>query len=181
MEMTMAPMQPVLETLRLNLRPLERSDAGLISLYTSDIRVAKMTTRIPHPNPPGAVEAFIEHVQKSADSGSFTWVIDGTSGFGTPLVGLMALEADGELGYWIAPFFWGLGVATEAAKSVVGYARSRGDARIWAGAFADNPASQNVLQKAGMVHCGEREMYSVARGENVRSLVYERVFSDGQS
>ena len=175
----MTPMQPVLETLRLNLRPVQQADAGLISLYSSDIRVARMTTRIPHPNPPGAVELFIAQSQRDIEDGGLTWAIDGTPGFGTPLVGMMGLSKEGELGYWIAPFFWGLGIATEAAKCVVGYARSRGDARVWAGAFADNPVSQNVLKKAGMTQVGDREMFSVARNATVASLVFERRFEDG--
>lgn len=176
METLMQPMQPVLETLRLNLRPFEAPDAGLVSMYASDYRVAKMTTQIPHPYPPGAAEQFIA----ASRNGSYglVWAIDGTPGFGSPVIGAVSLGSDGEIGYWIAPFFWGLGIATEAAKSVVGYARSRGDAKVWAGAFEDNPASQNVLQKAGLARSDERTMFSVARDENVRSLVFERRFRD---
>ena len=174
----MNPMQPVLETLRLNLRPLEIADTGLLSLYSSDMRVARMTMRIPHPNPPGAVEQFLETARQPEKTGELVWAVDGTPGFGTPLVGVISLGDDGEIGYWIAPFFWGLGIATEAAKSVVGYARSRGDGRVWAGAFEDNPASQNVLRKLGMTPSGERMMFSVARDAPVRGLLFERVLGD---
>ena len=45
--------QPVVETARFVLRPLRRSDAGLIEFYTKDERVARQTTTIPHPLPPG--------------------------------------------------------------------------------------------------------------------------------
>ena len=51
--------QPVIEAPRAVLRPLRRSDAGLISLHPADERVARMTTSIPHPLPPGATEALI--------------------------------------------------------------------------------------------------------------------------
>ena len=51
--------QPVIEAEGLDLRPLRQSDAGLIELYGSDERVARMTTSIPHPLPPGSTEAFI--------------------------------------------------------------------------------------------------------------------------
>ena len=51
--------QPVVETARFVLRPLRRSDAGLIEFYTKDERVARQTTTIPHPLPPGATETFI--------------------------------------------------------------------------------------------------------------------------
>ena len=45
--------QPVVETARFVLRPLRRSDAGLIEFYTKDERVARQTTTIPHPLPLG--------------------------------------------------------------------------------------------------------------------------------
>ena len=45
---------------RLVLRPVRLSDAGLISLYAGDIRIAAGTRSIPHPLPPGAAEAFVE-------------------------------------------------------------------------------------------------------------------------
>ena len=50
--------QPELRTPRLRLRPLRRADAGLIELYASDAKVARMTARIPHPYPAGAAEAY---------------------------------------------------------------------------------------------------------------------------
>ncbi len=52
--------QPVIETERFSLRPLRRSDVGLLTMYASDARVAHNTTTIPHPLPPGVIEAFIE-------------------------------------------------------------------------------------------------------------------------
>lgn len=176
METVMKPMQPVLETPRLDLRPIRDDDIGLMSLYTSDLRVARMTSSIPHPNPPGAVEAFVASTRK--DTEGLTWAIDATRGFGTPLVGLIGLTREQELGYWIAPFFWGLGIASEAVGAVVAYSKSRGDDRIWAGAFKENPASQNVLTKAGLVRYGEREIHSVSRGCNVESWLYEKHLSD---
>ncbi len=45
--------QPLVETDRFDLRPLRKSDMGLIELYASDERVARMTASIPHPLPPG--------------------------------------------------------------------------------------------------------------------------------
>ena len=61
-------LQPEIATERFVLRPLRRSDAGLISLYSSDERVARMTTSIPHPLPPGATEAFIAAGFQAGDS-----------------------------------------------------------------------------------------------------------------
>ena len=170
----------ILETERLCLRPLRKSDAGLISLYSSDLRVARMTTSIPHPNPPGAVELFIERVQQR-DSDETTWAIDATKGFGCEVVGVMSLRDSGELGYWIAPFFWGLGIATEAGCAVVEYGFRHGHSRIHATHFLDNPASGRVMQKLGMIRSPQTpaSSFSVARGETVERVLYERSKSDG--
>ena len=46
--------QPLVTTDRFDLRPLRRSDAGLVEFYTKDERVARMTPAIPHPMPAGA-------------------------------------------------------------------------------------------------------------------------------
>ena len=54
--------QPVIEAERFSLRPVRRSDLGLIQMYTSDARVAENTASIPHPLPPGSTEAFIDRV-----------------------------------------------------------------------------------------------------------------------
>ena len=59
MEMERITVQAVIASERFDLRPLRRSDMGLIELYGGDKRVARMTTSIPHPVPPGMVEAFV--------------------------------------------------------------------------------------------------------------------------
>ena len=45
--------QAVIETDRFDLRPLRKSDQGLIELHGGDERVARNTRSIPHPMPPG--------------------------------------------------------------------------------------------------------------------------------
>lgn len=173
MEMTLA--QPVLETERLTLRPMRISDAGLISLYSSDLRVARMTTTIPHPNPPGAVEQFIARVS-APESPETTWAIDGTKGFGCEVMGVISLRQNGELGYWLAPFFWGLGIMPEAGKAVIDHAFSTGLTRVHAQHFIDNPASGRVMEKIGMRRAGSGETaFSIARNEAVAQVRYERL------
>jgi len=165
---------PVLETKRLTLRPLRKSDAGLIDLYAGDLRVSRMTTSIAHPNPPGATEAFLEKVMDPSHVDQ-NWAIDATKGFGVEVLGVFTLRNDGELGYWTGPFFWGLGIATEAGEAVIDYAQSRGIARIHARHFDDNPASGRVMQKLGMTPTGVTDTaFCVARGETVQQVQYER-------
>lgn len=164
--------QPIFETTRLTLRPMQTADVGLMSLYSSDKRVSCMTTRIPHPNPPGAVEMFIEKTMRG-ETGETVWAIDATKCTGTSVVGVIGLTDDGHLGYWLGPFFWGLGIATEAARAVVEYADSRGQ-WLYSDVFQDNPRSRRVLEKVGFQTVGTSQGFSVARGESVQTWQMER-------
>ncbi|MGB0497973.1 MAG: GNAT family N-acetyltransferase, partial [Rubricella sp.] len=114
---------PVIETKRLTLRPLRMSDAGLLALYAGDERVARMTTRIPHPYPPGAAEAFIERHLESAAALDTVWVMDGTKSDASELIGLISTNRDRdfgeEVGYWVGPAFWGAGYAQEALAAII--------------------------------------------------------------
>ena len=69
--------QPVIETERFDLRPLRRSDLGLIEHYAGDERVARMTTSIPHPLPPGSIEAFVMRAM-AEDRDEDVWAMDAT-------------------------------------------------------------------------------------------------------
>ncbi len=69
--------QEVINAGRFDLRPLRRSDMGLIELYAGDQRVARMTTSIPHPYPPGAAEAFVARAM-DPEREEDIWAIDGS-------------------------------------------------------------------------------------------------------
>jgi len=170
--------QPVLTTERLVLRPLQRSDKGLLDFYAGDARVARMTTSIPHPLPPGASDAFVNRAL-SRERREDVWALDGTrSGLGE-LVGVIGLErmeeapAQSEIGYWVAPAFWNTGLASEAVTALLA-ANPHGSATIFASVFQDNPVSARVLTNAGFEYLGDAEAFSVARGAPVPTWTYLR-------
>ena len=128
------------QTDRFDLRPLRRSDQGMIAHYGSDARLARMTVTIPHPLPPGTAEAFVSRV---LTPGSFerVWIVDGTKADGPEFMGLIALECfEGsgqcELSYWVAPPFWNTGIASDAVRALV-EANPSGASTM----FASEPAS----------------------------------------
>lgn len=55
-----------------------------------------------------------------------------------------------ELGYVIHPDHWGRGYATAALREAIRLLFALGYDRVIAGAFAENPASLRVMEKAGM-------------------------------
>ena len=166
--------QPVIETPRLDLRPLRRSDKGLIELYGGDRRVACQTTSIPHPLPPGAAEALIARAG-ATDRTEDVWAMDGTRAGEPELMGLISLERmdrnQSEVGYWVAPAFWNTGLASQAVRALV-EANPLKNRTIFAAVFQDNPASAKVLTNAGFDYIGDAESYSVARDANVPTWTY---------
>jgi RimJ/RimL family protein N-acetyltransferase len=166
--------QPLVETERFTLRPLRRADAGLLSLYAGDARVAQMTRSIPHPLPPGAVEAFIGRAQAEIRAED-VWAIDATRQGKAELMGVVSLRRldrdQSEIAYWVAPAFWNTGIASDAVKALV--AANPHQAKVIFGAvFQDNPASARVLTNASFDYLGDAEAFSVARGATVPTWTY---------
>jgi RimJ/RimL family protein N-acetyltransferase len=174
--MTALADQPVIGTERFDLRPLRRSDAGLIELYTSDPRVARNTTSIPHPLPPGSTAAFIERVC-APERAEDVWAMDATKSGGAELMGLISLTRmdrnQSEVAYWVAPAFWNTGLASEAVAALL-RANPQGNRTFFASVFQDNPASARVLTHCGFDYLGDAEAFSVARAAKVATWTYSR-------
>ena len=172
--------QSVIKANRFVLRPLRKSDQGLIDMYAGDERVARMTTSIPHPLPPGATDAFIGRVMEP-DSEERVWVIDASSMGHGELLGLISLtrvtDYQCEVGYWVAPQVWNSGLASEAVQAIVN-ANPLDSISMVASIFQDNPASAKVVTNAGFALIGESETFSVARKANVDTWDYVQRLKD---
>ncbi|SNT27007.1 GNAT family N-acetyltransferase [Antarctobacter heliothermus] len=168
--------QPIVATERFDLRPVRQSDIGLMDLYTRDERVARMTTSIPHPLPPGATEGFVSRAT-SPDRNEDVWAMDATKVGGSELMGLISLERmdrnQSEVCYWVAPAFWNTGLASDAVRALV-EANPMGNATMFASVFQDNAASARVLVNCGFEYIGDAEAYSVARQSKVPTWTYIR-------
>lgn len=168
--------QPVVETERMVLRPLRKSDVGLLDLYAGDARVARNTSSIPHPLPPGASEAFIAraHDENRVED---VWALDGSAAGLGELIGVIGLKAmdrgQSEIGYWVAPAVWNSGLATEAVSAIL-MENPQGAKTIFASVFQDNAASARVLTNLGFGYIGDAEAYSVARSAVVPTWTYIR-------
>ena len=168
--------QQVIETSRFVLRPLRASDSGLIALYTGDERVARMIPAIPHPMPPGAVEAYVARAASAARDEDI-WAIDGTPDGGEELKGIISLKQmdrdQSEVSLWIAPVFWNTGLASDALEALV-RANPLGNVAMFASVFQDNPASARVMIHCGFEYLGDAESFSVSRNANVPTWTYSR-------
>ncbi len=168
--------QPEIRTERFLLRPLRKSDAGLIAHYTADKRVAEGTRSIPHPLPPGAAEAYVARAM-APNRDEDVWAIDGSASNLAELLGVVSLtrleDKRSELGFWIGPGFWNTGFATEAVEGLVS-ANPPKDRTFFAEAFQDGPGSARVLTNCGFAYLGDAESWSVARDARVPTWTYLR-------
>lgn len=181
-QMTFDQCQEVAETIpagRFTLRPVRPSDAGLFALYAGDARVAEATRSIPHPLPPGAVEAFIARATSGEGKGTI-WVMDGAASGLSELLGVISLKpmetnkpgwGQSEVGFWVAPQMWNTGIASAAVQALIA-ANPLGDRTFFAEVFQDNPGSAKVLTNCGFEYLGDAETFSVARGARVPIWTY---------
>lgn len=166
--------QPVIEAERFILRPLRKSDAGLIAMYTADQRLAMGTRAIPHPLPPGATEAYVARAMADERTED-VWALDGSAHGLAEVLGVVSLtrleEGQSEVGFWVAPGFWNTGFASEAVAALVA-ANPHKARTLFAEVFQDNPGSARVLSHCGFDYLGDAESWSVARGARVPTWTY---------
>jgi RimJ/RimL family protein N-acetyltransferase len=168
--------QPVIPAERFMLRPLRRSDAGLLAHYMGDARVATGRRSIPHPLPPGTAEAFI--ARSLADGRDIdVWALDGAAQGLAEVLGVVSLkrheDQQSEIAFWVAPGLWNAGFASEAVQALVA-ANPHRARTLLAEVFQDSPASARVLTHAGFHYLGDAETFSVARGARVPTWTYLR-------
>ena len=169
------PAQPVLLANDLLLRPFALADAVRVQELAGDERIADTTANIPHPYPDGEAERWITQVaEQTARGEKFSWAItveDRVVG----CVSLLDIACDeAELGYWVGVPYWGRGIATTAAGSVVACAFEQlGLKRIHARVLSRNKASAIVLLRLGFTHTGNELTTCGYRGEAAPTDYYE--------
>ena len=153
-------------TKRLTLRPGWSEDAPAVARAIGHEEVVRMLAKAPWPYRVRDALSFLSR-PKGPGEASFL-ILSHEGGYPRPIGGIgLAPDEDGhELGYWLTPYAWGRGYATEAGRAVVEIARhALGLKRLHSGHFTDNPASGRVLQKLGFRATGTvKGRYSAGRG-----------------
>jgi len=147
---------PRLQTRRLTLRGPRLGDAPRMAQLANDYDIARMTTRIPHPFAVEDAADFIGRMEGRDPAREAVFAIESKDEGLLGVLGLHPTSVGTEIGYWLGRPFWGLGYATEAADAALAWAGGAWGRRyIVSGHFADNPASGQVLIKAGFLYTGE--------------------------
>ncbi len=142
-----------LETARLKLRPVALTDASeLFRVYAS----RELPTRFMPFTRHQGVEDSHAFAQRCVDAwtlgSAFPWAVTHKeTGHLMGVVELRLAPPKADFGFILGEAYWRQGIATEAARAVVNWAKAqRSIFRVWATCHPANAASAAVLMKAGL-------------------------------
>jgi ribosomal-protein-alanine N-acetyltransferase len=143
-----------LETARLNLAPIQPSDAERIQAIFPQWEVVRyLASAVPWPYPADGAQAFCGEASAAVERGEgWTWTIRLRTQ-PDQIIGVIELttEPDNNRGFWLAPAWHGQGLATEACDAVTGYwfdVLNLPLLRAWKAVA--NEASRRISQRQGM-------------------------------
>ncbi len=172
-----------LRTDRLTLRPYVAEDAANLHRLLNDFEISRNLAAVPFPYERGLADDWIANAgAQLRDGAAYHLAITGQEGEDEILVGGIGLRLEsrvGKLGYWVAPRYWGHGVASEAASRLARWALANLDLdRINANVATDNPGSMAVLRRVGFRHVGEAVEHFLARNGEQKVLRFEATRAD---
>ncbi|HKE64222.1 MAG TPA: GNAT family protein [Micromonosporaceae bacterium] len=165
------------------LRDLTLDDIDGVVDACNDLQTQRFLGRLPQPYTPDDARDWITNQIPSG------WAA-GQAGFAVTLtgddriagsVGLGVPTADGHatsIGYWVAPWARGRGVATDATRTLADWAFAQGFGRIELLTCPANAASMRVALGAGFTHEGVRRAAALDRGGWTDMIVWVRLASD---
>ncbi len=166
------------------MRPWSPEDADSIHQACQDPEIIRWTT-VPYPYTQ-------DHAASFADFSAATWqeqagalfaVVDETTDAVLASCGLVDVdESDGtvEVGYWVAPWARGRGVATAATKAVTKWAiEELGAQRVSLEAASANIGSQQVALNAGFSREGVQRSKAARFGERRDMVLFSLLPGDG--
>lgn len=157
------------------LRDFRPGDEPSLARYANDHRIWRnLKDAFPHPYSLDHARAWVAQNKDEKPTHHFAIAVE------DQVVGSIGLEfkADiwrysAEMGYWLAPDYWGKGIMTAAVSAVVEYTFATLEInRVWAGAFDWNPASVRVLEKAGFIFEARLTQSAYKDGAFVDELIY---------
>ncbi len=177
----------ILTSERLRLRPVTGRDFSEIAAMDSDPRVMRyLCLKSPVPSYDQALEEVHSILDLRAPSGGGTWAITCRTTqtfFGWVWVVLLGDVPYIDLGYRLAPKFWGHGYATEAGRQIAHHTfLDLGIPHLTALIHPLNLASARVAEKVGLSLTGKVDFlgtvldrYAVSRAHYVGSVSSEGV------
>ena len=158
-----------LETKRLWLRWPRAADAVAIARLAGEAAVAEMTANIPHPYPPAAGVDFVLRSRADNLAGAALVLMLAPRARPSETMGCISLRMTGpgqaELGYWLGRPYWGQGLMTEAAQTMLDVILQITDLTlVTASARPGNGRSIGVLEACGFQRVSSGLLTAPARG-----------------
>ena len=164
-------LEPVIETGRLILRPIVEHDLDDLVDEVNDAGVARMLARVPYPYGRTDAEEYLALARHNADTGRSLYLVMERDGHLIGNIGIGAMPAVCEFGYWLGRARWGQGLATEAGRAVLAYGFDvLGLPLVHSGYFTENVGSGRVQRKLGFRQVGRSWRRSLARGSEVAHI-----------
>jgi ribosomal-protein-alanine N-acetyltransferase len=136
-----------------------------------------LTETFPHPYTAEDAERWIAFANQPSAGSHLCIEVEGVAAGGIGIIaGEGVAQRTGRLGYWLGQGYWGRGIGTAAARTMLAYARaSLPFARLEATVFEWNPASMRVLEKIGFVREGVLRRSVYKDGCLIGSVLYAHV------
>lgn len=174
----------LLQTERLQLRPVQLTDSAFILKGLSDTRVTAFYAV--HYNTPEEVQEQMAFYMNLREEGTGIWWVFSLKGSDELIgaCGLSSLEREhrkAEIGFWLLPDYWGKGYIPEAAQAVIKYSFEHLNLnRIEAIVEGGNTASEKVLRKIGFKFEGRLREREIKRDRFIDLLYYSLLKKDLQ-
>lgn len=159
-------------TARLLLRPYRGGDVDDIVAYATDVSWSRFLP-VPVPYRREHAAQFVDDMMALDHTVHLAWaIVLQETVVGGVNIRFFEDGVVGEMGWSLAPWLWGQGFATEAARAVLDTAFTTHQALMRVRAMADvrNVASQRVMEKIGLRHEGTLRQNRLTRGELIDEM-----------
>ncbi len=161
MRITEASMPPIydIKTEHLHLRPYTWEDLDAHVAILAEWEVSRwLANAFPFPYSMEDGEKFIVQNEKDFKDGTKIRFSVNHLETGDHVGSLLIFDVkseESEIGYWIAPAFWGKGFGTEIMVAAIEWIKSSGAVKtLFAQTATENKGSRRILEKVGFTHKG---------------------------
>ncbi|HST31141.1 MAG TPA: GNAT family N-acetyltransferase [Chthoniobacterales bacterium] len=163
---------------RCTIRNWRRDDAESLVKHANNRKIwLTLRDRFPHPYTAEDAKNFLERAtENQGREKAFCIEIDGSAIGGIGLtIGEDVYRLTAEFGYWLSEEFWGQGIMSEVVPAFADYCFEKFSLkRMFASAYATNPASARVLEKSGFVFEGRLRKSVIKDGQILDSHLYAK-------
>lgn len=172
--------EPIIETERLILRPLNVDDAPAVLEWASDERVSKFMSYTGYDDI-NIAKQWLESLENEESEWNWGFELKETG----KLIGSGSIGSDSVFeGYWgigynIRYDCWRKGYTTEAMRAIIDFVNKElGVNKICACHAVDNPASGRVMEKCGLKFHHYGEYTKIDGSQTFKSKFYKTEFED---